>query len=233
MLIRVFATMAAISGAVSLLGCDEPKPAPTKSAPSASAKQGAKTKPKPKLRPAAINIAQLKSQLKCSGGGHGPCSVLDEMKNCEPIALRSADMRWLGKAEIVEKGAFLTEVSLMRVKRVGTAAVEPGQLPMKVAIEKLPDDRGSEKTHALKAIREFKRGDVTKPTNQAVRYVKNKTDWQESFAMQAENNQAYVTVAAGAYLCLKKDRRMVVVKHAGRQSHPADGLYAVMWPVSW
>ena len=48
MLIRVFATMAAISGAVLLLGCEDSKSAPTKSAPSASAKQGAKPKPKPK-----------------------------------------------------------------------------------------------------------------------------------------------------------------------------------------
>ena len=232
--IRTLAMTAAIAGGFLFLGCDKAaQPKPTKPKASASAKSTAQAKAKPKLRPAALNVAQLKAQLKCSGGGHGPCAVLDEMKTCEPLALRSADMRWLGKGEVVDKGAFVSEIAMLRMKRVGTATVSPGQLAMKVAIEKLDDDRGTEKTHALKAIRELRRGDVTKATNQAVRYIKNKSEWQESFAMQAEANQAYVTVAGGAYLCLKKDRRMIVVKHAGSQTHPADGLYAVMWPISW
>jgi hypothetical protein len=111
--------------------------------------------------------------------------------------------------------------------------VGPGQLPVKIGIDTIPDDRAAERRHAEKAVRAYKRGDVTTPTNQAVRYVKERTEWPEAFAMQTTGPQVYVAVAGGAYLCARQDQRLIVVKRAGSRSHPADGIYAVLWPVTW
>ena len=111
--------------------------------------------------------------------------------------------------------------------------LSPGQLQVKIGIDTIPDDRDAERRHAEKAIRAFKRGDVATASNQAIRYVKERPDWPEAFAMQARGNEVYAAVAGGAYLCGRKDQRLIVVKRAGSRSHPADGIYAVMWPVTW
>ena len=221
--------------AVAAIACDNGKPAAGVASATASSTTTAKPKtpPKPVLKPKALDVPALQKSLKCGAGGRGACAVLSALANCKPWAQRSPDMRWMGEAFVVKGGVPSQAVALMRARRVGTADVSPGQLPFKLAVEPLAADREVENTHAKKAIREFKRGDVARPTNQAVRYAKDKATWSESFAMQAEQNQIYLANTGGGFLCLLADRRVVVVDHAGNKTQPADGLYAIMWPVSW
>ena len=134
---------------------------------------------------------------------------------------------------MVSQSKFIPEFTLLRSKRVAVNQVGPGQIAAKLGVANIPDDRAAEKRHAEKALRAYKRGDVTKAINAAVRYIKQRDDWPEAFALQAEANQIYVAVSGGAYLCARKDQRLIVVKRAGNRTHPADGVYAIMWPVSW
>jgi hypothetical protein len=223
---------------VNLSACDD-KPTPTAGSATATAATSAAPKPSASAKalppPAALDVAKLKASLKCGKGGHGPCEVLQEFEDCrafDPVT-QSGDGRWLGQGSIVKKGAFVDELTLLRSRRVPLSEVGPGQLPAKIASGVIPNDRVAERRHAEAAIRAMRRGDVAKQTNAAMDYIKQRDDWQEAFSMKAADNQVYVAAAGGGYLCAKDKQRLLFVSLSGDREHPADGVYAEMWPVTW
>ncbi len=226
-----------VLGATALCGCDDP-PKPVPATPSASAATASTTSSAapslPKPNPLAVD--ELKKSLECGAAGHGPCEILAGFSECtewSPVT-SSGDGRWLGEGHVVEKGAFVDEYTILRSKRVALSEVGPGQLPAKIGLSKIPDDRGTEHDHARKAINAFKRGDVPKKNiNAAIEYLKERPDWPEAFAMQSDHNQVYVAAGAGMYLCQQKDQRLLVVSLAGNREHKADGVYATLYPVTW
>lgn len=223
---------------LALAACDDPN---AKTAPTASA-TAADTTPPPKKSaapapppPKPLAVADMQKALKCGGVGHGPCEVLEQFAECaewNPVT-QSGDGRWLGKATVVKKGEFVDEVALLRTKRVPLSEVGPGQLPAKIGLTTIPDDDITEKRQAEKAIRAYDRGDVPRPSNQVIDYIKNKNEWPEAFSMQAEDNQVYVAVEAGMYLCQKDNQRLLAIKLSNDRQHKGDGTYAMMHPVSW
>ena len=228
--------LALLVTAFGLAGCDDkpkqPAAPPTTSASATATTTTAQALPTPK----ALDVKALKASLKCGTGGHGPCGVLDAFTGCiswSPVT-SGGDGRWLGEGYIVKKGAFLDELTLLRSKRVPLADVGPGQLPAKIGITSVPDDRSTVRAHARKAINAYKRGDVPKKNiNRAITYINERQDWPEAFSMKADGNQVYVAVDAGAHLCALKDQRLLVVKLSGNREHKADGVYATLYPVSW
>lgn len=221
-----------------ILGCDPNKDAGQVTPPAATTAAASATSAASGVAPAApeqLDVGELKRALKCGAGGHGPCGVLEQLTDCLPWSpvTKSGDGRWLGEGHVVKNGVFVDDFVLLRSKRVNPGDVGPGQLLAKIGIDTIPEDRAAERRHADKAVRAFKRGDVTTATNQAVRYVKQRTEWPEAFSMQTAGPQVFVAVAGGAYLCARKDQRLVVVKRSGSRSHPGDGIYAVLWPVAW
>ena len=185
--------------------------------------------------PEPLDVAALDKALKCGGKGHGPCSVLQDFHDCvewSPVT-SGGDARWLGEGYAVQSGAFVDQLTLLRSKRVPSSEVGAGQLPVRIGTATIPDDMAAERNHAEKAIKAFKRGDVARKGNQALDYVKNRQDWPAAFAMKSKDNQVYVAVEGGLYLCALKDQRLLLVKASNNRQHPADGLYATLWPVSW
>jgi hypothetical protein len=225
----------ALLAAPAIAGCkDEPKPTATTATATASAvapKSAAPAPPPPK----PLDVEGLKKALKCGGAGHGPCEILDQFASCakwSPVT-QSGDGRWLGKSVNVKKGAFVDDVALLRTRRVPLAEVGPGQLPAKIGLTTIPENQVTERRQAEKAIRAYDRGDVPRPTNQVVEYIKRRKDWPEAFSVAAENNQVYVAVDAGMYLCHHDDQRLLVVKLSSNREHMGDGTYAMLHPVSW
>ena len=216
---------------------DSAKTSPTAAAStSATAAASSARKVPPPPPPDGLDVATLQKTLKCGNGGHGPCIVLKAFKDCKdwlPMT-ESGDGRWLGKAYIVKKGTFVEDLVLLRSKRVNVSDVGPGQLNVKIAIADIPQSYPAEIQHAHKALRAFKRGDVTKASNQAVRYIKDRQDWPDAFVSKAKENQIFVADRGGAYLCqMKGDQRLLVVRKSNSRENPADGLYAEMYPVTW
>ena len=223
--------------ALTLTGCDDPKPTPTATSATAAATTTSSAAPKKQLpKPKPLDVKAMQSALKCGGMGHGPCEVLEEFSSCEkwnPVT-QSGDGRWLGESSIVKDGKFVSDLVIMRSKRVPLAEVGPGQLPAKIGVVKIDDSLTVEREHAKKAIRAFKRGDVTKRNiNKAITYIKQRKDWPEAFSIESDQNQVYAAVGAGAYFCAKKDQRLLVVKLSGNREHKADGTYATLYPVQW
>jgi hypothetical protein len=227
------------------LGCDDDAASPDAgSAPMVSASVSAPTstsgeKPTgdtsaaPAQKPKALDPAGLEKSLRC--GGQGPCEVLAGFESCEPWSpiTQSGDGRWLGYGYVVDKGKQERDWVVVRTRRVALDDVPAGQLPAKLTVTTIPTELEAARSHAAKAIRAFERGDVPTETNAAIRYIKRRKDWQESFTLQAEQNQVYGVIGGGAYLCHHKDLRLFLVKLDGNSAHRGDGVYAILWPVSW
>jgi hypothetical protein len=161
--------------------------------------------------------------------------VLSEFKDCVAFnpSTKSGDGRWMGHGYTVTEGRFVEEYTLLRSKTITTAQAGEGALPVKIAIDKIPDERGAEKSNAERAIKAYERGDVPLPGNNAVTYVKERSDWSDAPALAGENNQIYVATGSGAYLCARNNQRLVLVRRSPSRSHAGDGVYAILWPVSW
>jgi len=233
-------TFAVVLGLV-LAAC-QGKPA-SEGAPSAGAAASApagNVAPKPTAeplpKPEKLDVAALRAALKCSGKPvAGPCEVLEDFKECgamNPVT-QSGEGRWLGKGYLVKNGAFVEEFTLLRSHGAPASQVGAGTLPARMAIDSIPDERSGERTNAEKAINAFERGDVPLPTNTAIRYVKERAEWSEAPVMAAEDNQLYIATGSGAYLCSRTKQRVLLIRRSSTRTHAADGVYAVLWPVSW
>ena len=218
-----------------LVACKD-EPAPTAATATATATAAAApTATAAPQTPEALEVEALSTALKCTAAGHGPCGVLLEFKDCiawSPVT-ESGDGRWMGHGSVVKNGAFTDEITILRSRRVPTAEVGPGQLGAKIAINAIPDDRSLELEEAKRAINAYSRGDVPRPSNAGVGYLKELSTWSEGFSAQAKDNQIYSANQGGAWLCAKKDQRLLMVRLASTREHKADGVYATLYPVTW
>ncbi len=226
-----------------LAACDDN--APQGSSPSASvAASTTASAPTPKAslapmdKPKPLELAALMKALSCSGkAGSGPCPVLEKFRECRdgwsPIT-QSGDGRWLGQGAVVKKGQFVDDFFVMRSRRVGTAEVAPGALGVKIAFEPIPEDESEARSAAAIAFRALDRGDVVKRGNRAMDYVTERDKWSEGYAQQADGHQIYLAAGAGGYLCGDPATQAVhVVRLSETREHPADGIYATLYPVKW
>lgn len=224
--------------AVALPACQDKPSSPAAEGSAATAAvvtPASAPKAEPLPKPEKLDVASLRSALKCAGKAAGPCEVLEDFKECGPFnpVTQSGEGRWLGKGYVVKNAAFVEEFTLLRSKAVPASQVGAGTLQARMAIDNIPDDRGGEKSNAEKAINAFERGDVPLPTNTAIRYVKERAEWSEAPVMAAEDNQLYVASGSGAYLCARSKQRVYLIRRSSTRTHAADGVYAVLWPVSW
>ncbi len=183
-----------------------------------------------------LDVAALQKALKCPPPAkkalEGPCGVLAEFKDCvawSPVT-QNGDGRWLGRGYRTRAGAFVEELTMLRSKRIAVAEAGGG-LPAKIAIEAFPD--GEEREAAEKAIHAYERGDVTVPGNAAVQYLKDRKEWADAPAMASDENQVFVATGGGANLCMTKAQHLLVVQPSLEHAQPADGLYAILYGVSW
>lgn len=224
--------------ALGLAGCPDKSTATSSAsssvAPSASQPESSK-KPEQLPKPEKLDVDAIKAALKCTGKASGPCALLEEWKECAPMdpVTQSGEGRWMGRGYLVKKGEFIDEYTLLRSRAVPSSQVGAGMLPAKIAIDSIPDDRGGERANAEKAILAYERGDVPLPTNTAVRYLKERTEWSEAPVQSAEANQLYVATGSGAYLCAGQKQRLLVIRRSSTRTHAGDGVYAVLWPVTW
>lgn len=223
--------------ALLVAGCkDQPKPTATTAA--SAAPTAVKAAPHVVVAKAkALDVARLQKALRCTkGSAHaGPCGVLAAFENCValPRLTQAGESRYLGEGYRVKSGAFVDEFTLLKRWSITTKEAGVGQMPNKFAIGAIPDTRSAAIRHAKKAISKYRRGDVTKAMNAAVRYVKERTDWSQARATPAEKNQVYISSTGPAYLCPLKNQRVLLVQQSALSDKAGDGVYATLWPVSW
>lgn len=222
-----------------LAGCDEPPvgPAATSSASAATAKPKPSASAGPVKKQAAIEVERLKKALRCTATSQGgPCLVLNDFKDCQPHKLITpgGEGRWIGRGYRVKNTKYVEEYTLVRSRRVPTSEVGAGQVGAKVALTQIPESESGALQRAPRAINKLAHDDAPKANNPAMLYLKNLKDWSESYATEADDNQVYVSFDDGIYLCQQHaHQRLLLIGPSKSGKHPADGLYAEVYPASW
>jgi hypothetical protein len=235
-MLRLAIAVPALTCAVlALPACDKPAapaPADTASAVPAATTPAATVAAAPP--PPDLDVAAQQKALKCATDAKsGACGVLAKMATCtawNPI-VPSGDGRWAGRGWLVEGAKTTDQVTLVRARRVPTSEVAPGQLGVRIAVADIPKQEGAAHEQADRAIRAYERADVPPHGSPTLDYVKQKTDWSESFAAKTSGTQVVAQTAHGTYFCQGPNRALLLVQRAAATG--SDGLYGELWPISW
>lgn len=186
--------------------------------------------------PADLDIAALQKTLACAANAKsGPCGVLAAMASCKPWSAEapSGDGRWLGRGFEVDGKKTSEQVTMLRVRRVPTNEVGPGQLPARVALGFIDKDEGSAYGEADKAIRAMERSDVPPKGNAAIAHLKAMTQWSEVFVTRTAGGHVYGLAHGGLFACEGPKRELLVVRRGSTRAGTGDGLYATLWAATW
>lgn len=231
----------AIAGASA--GCD-PKPgeggAPSATATSTAAATSTATATPPDVElpppPADLEIAALQKALACAANAKsGPCAVLAAMGSCKAWSAEapSGDGRWLGRGFEVDGKKTTEQVTVLRVRRVPTSEVGPGQLPARVAVGGIDKDEGTAFGESDKAIRALERSDVPPKGNATITHLKGMTQWSEAFVTRTKGGHVYGLSQGGLFICEGPKRELLVVRRGSTRAGAGDGLYATLWAATW
>ncbi len=225
-----------------LSGCD-PKPGGSGAAETTTtAASSANAAPTPTSAepapppPPDLNVAALQKTLACAANAKsGPCAVLAAFATCKSWSAEvpSGDGRWLGRGYEVDGKTTTDQVALLRLRRVPSSEVGPGQLPARLALGVIAKEEGAPFTEADKAIRALERSDVPPRGNAAIEHLKAKTQWSEAFVTRTSGGQVYGLSHGGLYMCEGPKRELYVVRRASTRTGAGDGFYATLWGATW
>jgi hypothetical protein len=226
-------------------GCEKPG-SPSGGGTSASATASASAVPSA-LPPASamepappppddLNVAALQKALKCPADPKtGPCRVLAAFATCKEwnAVSPSGDGRWLGRGYGVEGAKTSEQFTIVRSKRVPSAEVARGQLPVKIAITDVPKEEAAAFDQAERAIRAYERSDVPPRSNPTIEYIKKRADWPEEHASRTKGGQVFVNQGGGAFACQGAKQQLLVIQRSSSAGDGGDGLYAELWATTW
>lgn len=232
------AILAAWVALSALNACDKSEPKkPVEAQASASitaAPPAASEKPVAPPAPADIDTAALAVDLKCAKAGpKQACRVVKEFTQAQRFTAQtpSGEGRWVGKAYTVENGVEKEREIILWAKRVPTAQVGPGDLPIKVTFEFFPDEL---KSHAEKLVRALQHSDAPSPKNQAFPYVKNLVPAQPRVIVNTAGQSVHVTAEQSIYIRANAPRTVYIVNPSSAQrAGSGDGMYAELWLADW
>jgi len=186
--------------------------------------------------PPDLDVAALQKALACAANAKsGPCTVLAAFASCKPwsAAAPSGEGRWLGRGHDVEGKKTTDQVTVLRVRRVPTIEVGPGQLPARVGLGTIEKEDGGAFGEAERAIRAMERGDVPSKGSTTIAHLKGMTQWAEAFATRTAGGHVYGLAHGGLYICEGSKHELHVVRRASTRTGGADGLYATLWAATW
>jgi hypothetical protein len=215
------------------VGCDKATSPTSQSATATSATTAAATTTvaaPAKPPPDDLDLAPIDKALACGGKtATGPCRVLDGFKNGKEWSGRapSGEGRYVGHGYVVAGGKITEEIAIVRTRVIPVDQAPAGQLAVKLAFEKMPDEPAPRRDAAEKAIRAFQRHDVHAKGNTAVSYVNELKDFREVNAMQTKSRRVVALTDELTYIAEASAQSLAILRVK------ANGDYAEVWPTSW
>jgi hypothetical protein len=216
------------------VGCDDqPKKTIATAAPSVNVAPEVTPPAATRPAPADIELDSYVKELKCGKKATtDSCRLLQEFSVAKrwTFNLPSGEGRWVGNAFVREKGIEKKQLMILWAKRMPTAQVGPGDLPLKVGTGTLSDDLLE---HGFKMVRSLSQGDSPSKRNQAKPQV-------EAF-VPTTTRGAVTTAGASIRLIseesvyLRQDGRKVLLfaPNLGQSAAAGDGTYAEFWSSTW
>jgi hypothetical protein len=225
------------SASFALQGCDKKEPA---AAPAASASPSAAppvpVATTPSVQPPApdIDLDALQKQLGCpKSTAKEACRILDEFAQAARFtgATPSGDGKWFGRAYAVQNKREKAELMILAAKRVGTAEVGPGDLPIRVGTGTLPEDK---RAHGEKLASALSRADVVGRANQALPYVKSFTPTGDRGVVPTSGASVRLISDENVYIREAAGQKVLMLHpSSGASAAPGDGTYAELWLAAW
>jgi hypothetical protein len=128
----------------------------------------------------------------------------------------------------MDKNAEKAELMVVSASQVGTSTVGPNELPLKVGIGPMPDDK---REHGTKLVNALSHGDTVSKLNQAAPYVKA---WKPSDARgtMATSGVSIRTLTDEVYLRQTSTKVLLVRLKAAAGSAP-QATFAELWAAAW
>ncbi len=237
----------AMIGLASMLNACEDKSkstAPVASA-AASAEQTDATPAEPTPSPPDLDLAELRSKLGCTvqkgkkpqKGGKGSCQVLEGFASAGTWDGKtpSGVGKYIGRGYQVLKGVETEVMLVLRAKTVPTAEVGPGEMPIKVDFDPLPEEH---ELHGHKLVAALASGGVAGKRNQTLPYV-------EAYEPKKKQWGAVTTKGPSVQLFGELDDDNIFVRKEGskklyflrvaqgRTVTDGDGTYAEFYLAAW
>jgi hypothetical protein len=233
-------------GFASLLSACEDKPKVTTAAASAAAStEQPEAAAEPTPSPPDLDLAALRSKLGCAvqkgkkpqKGGKGSCRLLEGFESAKRWDGRtpSGVGKYIGRGFHVLKGVETEEMFVLRVKTVPTAEVGPGEMPIKVGFDPLPDEH---KLHGNKLVIALASGGVAGKRNQTLPYVEayepKKKEWGAVTTKGASVELFGELSDDDIFVRKEGTKKLYFLRVAkGRTAADGDGTYAEFYLASW
>jgi hypothetical protein len=186
--------------------------------------------------PPDLDVADLDQQLKCPNRSTpNACRILKAFGQAtrQVGQVPSGDGRWLGMGYRVERGRETTEAQMLSISNVPSNSVGPSDMPVRIAMEPLPDEKGRE---GRRVLRSLMHGDSLPSNSRTLAAVKAWRSLNARIGM-ATTGLSVRLLAEEATFVRQANGNMVVIRQRtpapGAPPPGADGLYAELWPVKW
>ncbi|MGC4063675.1 MAG: hypothetical protein QM784_03335 [Polyangiaceae bacterium] len=216
------------------VACDEPtkKGAAPSAAPSPSAIP-ATTPPTARIAPADVDLTSSLKDLKCGDKATtDSCRILTEFRDAKSwnFNLPSGEGRWVGNAFVREKGSEKKQLLILWAKRMPTAQVGPGDLPLKVGTGTLPSELLE---HGFKMVRTLSQGDQPSKRNQARPVIESFVPGTQRGAVATQGASVRLISEEAVYIRQQGRKVLFFSPNLSQGASSGDGTYAEFWLSNW
>lgn len=211
------------------------------SAPSASEAASSEPAPPPRVAravPADVDVTKLQQALRCGPKPKGACGVLEAFAQAGRFVLDapSGEGRWFGRAYVVQKKTEKFEYVTVLGKKLPTARVGPGELPVSIGMDPIPE-RLIPFADELWGGLERSNGRRAKRKNPAFGYLHEYAPKAARGTLPTQGTSVETIGEIGedtSYLRQESLKKVLLVRPASAgDAAPGDGLYATLWMAVW
>jgi hypothetical protein len=183
--------------------------------------------------PADVQLESYLKDLKCDKKATtDSCRILLEFAEGKRATFNmpSGEGRWVGNAYIREKGVEKKQITMFWAKRVPTAQVGPGDLPLKMGTGALSDDLLE---HGMKMVRSLAQGDTPSKRNQARPVVEAFVPSTQRAAVNTQGASVRLISEETVYLRQSGRKLLMFAPNLSQSAATGDGTYAEFWVSTW
>ena len=223
--------------ALSLFGCDNHAQHSASAAESSATKAPppplATVAEPPRPAPADITLDPYLRDLKCGKAAKGDtCRILTEFAEAKRWVFNkpAGEARWVGSAFVREKGVEKKQLLILWAKRMPTAQVGPGDLPIKVGTGTLDSELVE---HGFKMVRSLSQGDQPSKHNQARSKVEEFVPTIQRGAVATSGASVRLIAEDTVYLRQLDRKVLMFAPNLSSSATAGDGTYAEFWVSTW
>jgi hypothetical protein len=180
-----------------------------------------------------VDLAAFVKDLKCGDKATTEsCRLLTEFRDAKTwnFKLPAGEGRWVGNAILREKGAEKKQLMILWAKRMPTAQVGAGDLPLKVGTGTLQQELLD---HGFKMVRALSQGDQPSKRNQARPVIEAFVPGTQRGAVATQGPSVRLISEEPVYIRQQGRKVLLFSPNLSQGAKTGDGTYAELWLSNW